>query len=141
MALSLHPEGMQLRSAFDRICEEIYCLVELNDREESNIDFRHGKTVSETDRKMMKISYADSASKEFWKPYDKNANLEEELDGHEEMVAEIEEKHNGETKTIGDADLLSLRYSHFLYFCVARAALNNPIFDGTEGSYRFEKIW
>ena len=83
MALSQNSEGLRLRSAFDRICEEIYCLVE----QESDINCRYGKIVSDTDMEMMNFSYADSASKEVWKPYDGDAKLEEELEGHQDMVA------------------------------------------------------
>ncbi len=133
MALSQNSEGMRLRSAFDSICEEIYYLVE----HKSNINCRYGKIVSDTDMEMMKISYADSASKEFWKPYNGDANLKEELDGYEDMVAEIEEeyKYDSETQTVGAAYLLSLPYSRFLYFCVAHAALDNPIFDSENFLY------
>ena len=62
MAPSLNNEAAQLRSNVDKICEELY---ELVDRRDRDTEFDHGKIMAESDCKMMKVSYRESASKCF----------------------------------------------------------------------------
>ena len=138
MASRLNNEGAQLRSNFDNFCEALY---ELVDRRECNIEFDHGKIIAGSGCKMMKVSYAESASKAFWKPYVKDAKLDEALEDHEEMIEDIEQSNErGPTQTVEDAYLVSLQYSDFLWFCVWRSTVYNPVFDGPEGCSRFEQI-
>ena len=66
MASLFSNEGAQLRSDFDKFCEELY---ELVDRRECDIEFDHGEIMAESGCEMMKVSYAESASKAFRKPY------------------------------------------------------------------------
>ena len=138
MAPRLINEAAQLRSNFDRFCEELY---ELVDRRECDIEFDHGKTMAESDCEMMKVSYAESASKAFWKPYVNDAKLDEALEDHEEMIKDIEQSsERGPTQTVEDAYLVSLQYSDFLWFCVWRSTVYNQVFDEPEGCPRFELI-
>ena len=149
MASQQNSEGAQIRHDFDVICEILY---DLADRDEGDFDFDDGIIISEPDCAKMKISYDDSARKAFWKPYLQDAKLDEALESHEELVDDIEygEDHReypefeikrGPTKTIADAYILSLEYSDFLWFCLWRAALHNPVFDDTGISPKFEQIW
>ena len=138
MATRPNKEGTQLRSDFDKICETLYDLEELD---KCNIKYDDGWIISETDRATMRISYDDLAGQAFWKPYAKDAKIEAALEDHEEMVMDIEhEIKRVTTRTVADAYLLSIDYSDFLWFCLWRAAFHNPIFAGTDGSSRFEQI-
>ena len=145
MASRPNSEGAQLRYNFDVICDET--LYDLADRHEEDFDFDNGTIISEPDRAKMKISYNESARKAFWKPYLQDAKLDEALESHEELVQDIEHGEDienrtdrGPTKTVGDAYLLSLDYSDFLWFCLWRAALHNPVFDDTGINPKFEQI-
>lgn len=138
MASSQITEGMQLRLGFETIRDEIACLA---DQEQTQMDIRDGKVMSEQDVKRMRIFYNDSASKAFWKPNVKDANLDDELEGHEELIAEIEDSgYSLRTPTVIQGYPLSVRYCDFLYFCICRAALYNPVFHGPEGTSTFEEI-
>ena len=144
MASRQNSEGAQLRYDFDVICETLY---DLADRDEGDFDFDDGIIISEPDSAKMKISYDDSARKAFWKPYLRDAKLDEALESHEELVEDIEHGEDpedrierGPTKTIADAYNLSLHYADFLWFCLYRAALANPAFDETGINPKFEPI-
>ena len=138
MASQMNSEGAQLRYDFDVICETLY---DLADRDDGDFDFDDGIIISELDSVKMKILYDDSARKAFWKPYLQDAKLDEALESHEELVEDIEtEIERGPTKTIADAYLLSLDYADFLWFCLWRAALHNPVFDETEINPKYVQI-
>lgn len=139
MATRQKNEGAQLRYDFDVVCET---LLDLADRDERNFDFDDGVIISEADSAKMKISYNESAQKAFWKPYLQDAKLDQALESHEELVEDIEDRSESRPpiKTIGDAYALSLHYTDFLWFCVVRAALANPVFDQTGESPKFERI-
>lgn len=137
MASRPNNEGTQLRYDFEVVCDKLY---DLADRQEDDYDFDDGVIISESDSAKMKISYDDSARDAFWKPYLQDAKLEDALESHEDLVEEIEHKERGTTKTMGDAYLLSLRYRDFLWFCLHRAVVANPVFDETGINPKFESI-
>ena len=159
MAPSRFGPGLQLRSDFDLICDEVLDLVDLV--EQGDIDFNNGMTVSDQHAQKLRLSYEASAGDGFWKFYAEDARLDETLEGYEELIDEYEgatqidetlegyeeriEKCEGATqidiKTMEDAYIFSLRYNKFLYFIIARAALYNPVFqDGPDGLSGFEEI-
>ena len=128
MATQPNKEGMQLRSDFGKIIDT---LSDLADYDESDLNFADGKMMSRADIAMMRIFYDNLACKAFWKPYAKDAKLEAALEDHEEMVEDIEvELGRAPTETVADAYILSIQYSHFLYFCVTNATFSNPVFGG-----------
>ena len=138
--MATHPnkEATQLRSDFDKICETLCDLAELDG---CNINFDHGWIVSETDCATMRISHDGLVGQAFWKPYAKDAKIEAALEDHEEMVIDIEHEIERETtRTVADAYILSMDYSDFLWFCIWRAAFHNPVFTGTDGPSKFEQI-
>ena len=138
MATRQKNEGAQLRYDFDVVCEILF---DLADRDGRDFDFDDGVVMSETDSDKMKISYDDSARKAFWKPYLQDAKLDEAVEDPEEYVQEIEESHHHPSiRTLASAYPLSIRYADFLYYCVGRAAFNNPVFDETGESPKFERI-
>ena len=143
MASRPNSKGSQLRHDFSLICETLYDLAERDD----DFDFDDGVILSELDTARMKISYDDSALKAFWKPYLQDAKLDEALESHEELVQDIEHPEEimpridpGPMKDIGDAYNFSLHYADFLYFCVCRGVLGNPVFDDTGINPKFEVI-
>ena len=138
MAPSPNRSGLQLRSSFDEICEELFWLAEQG---ESAIDFNNGKIISDQHANKMRIMHDASAGDNFWKSRVEGAKLDETLSGHEEMIEEIETGlTHPDTHTMGDAYPFSLVYCDFLYFCIARAALHNPVLDGPEDPPIFEQI-
>ena len=127
MTTQPNKEGMQLRSAFSNICDT---LSDLADHDESDLNFDHGVVISHLDNATMRISYDSHARQGFWKPYAKDAKIEAALEDHEEEIEDIEHEFGGTTQTVADAYTLSIKYGDFLWGCLSRAVLYNPVFGG-----------